>query len=382
MSNLRDRHYLAPLFEPSSVAIIGASERTAAIGAVVLENMLAGGYRGKLFAVNPKHQSVRGITCYATIDKVPQTVDLAVIATPAQTVPGIVDACGRAGVRAAVVITAGFSETGPQGAALEQTLLANARRHQIRVLGPNCLGIMRPAAGLNATFARGTAHTGSLGLVSQSGAVCTALLDWAAPNRVGFSSIVSLGGSTDVDFGEIIDYLASDPATEHILLYIEGVRDARRFVSALRAAARVKPVILMKVGRHPAGSRAAMSHTGALVGSDDVFEAAVRRTGAVRVQTVGQLVAAAQALVSHIRPQGDRLAVITNGGGPGVMAADRATEFGLPLATLAPATVEVLQHALPANWSHGNPVDLMPMRNATARQSPLVWPIPMLTEHW
>ncbi len=359
MNDLTNRHYLAALFEPSSVAIIGASERTGSVGAVLLQNMLDSGYKGKLFVVNPKYQAVRGIECYASIDKLPQRVDLAVVATPAPTVHGIIDDCGRAGVPAAVVITAGFSETGPQGAALEQSLLANARRHRIRVLGPNCLGIMRPAIGLNATFARGIAHTGTLGLISQSGAVCTALLDWAAPNRVGFSSIVSLGGSTDVDFGEIIDYLVMDPATEHILLYIEGVRNARRFVSALRAAARVKPVILMKVGRFPAGSRAAMSHTGTLVGSDDVFDAVVRRTGTVRVQTIGQLVAAAQALVSRIRPQGERLVVITNGGGPGVMAADYSTQLGLPLASLTPATVEKLQQVLPATWSHGNPVDLI-----------------------
>jgi len=218
---------------------------------------------------------------------------------------------------------------------------------------------MRPELGLNATFARGAALPGSLGLVAQSGAVCTAMLDWARPNQVGFSSVVSLGGSTDVDFGEIIDYLLEDPKTEHILLYIEGVRNARRFVSALRAAARVKPVIVMKVGRHPAGSRAAVSHTGAIVGLDDVFDAVVKRAGVVRVTTIGQMVAAAQALAAHVRPQGERLAVVTNGGGPGVMAADRAADLGLPLAELSPATLEALRPALPANWSHGNPLDLI-----------------------
>jgi acetyltransferase len=218
---------------------------------------------------------------------------------------------------------------------------------------------MRPALGLNATFARGTPLPGSLGLISQSGAICTALLDWARPNKVGFSSVVSLGGSTDVDFGEIIDYLVTDAKTEHILLYIEGVRSARRFASALRAAARVKPVILMKVGRHPAGSRAAVSHTGAIVGLDDVFEAVVKRAGVVRVTTIGQLVAAAQALAAHVRPQGDRLALVTNGGGPGVMAADRAADLGIPLAQLSAPTIEALKHSLPENWSHGNPIDLI-----------------------
>ena len=353
------RHYFAPLFEPASVAVIGASARAGSVGAVLIENMLAAGYRGALYAVNPKHREVRGVPCFPTIGEVPRRVDLAVIATPAPTVPGIINACGEAGVRAAVVISAGFSESGPAGAKLERALLDNARRQRLRVLGPNCLGIMRPDVGLNATFARGHTRPGTLGLISQSGAVCTAMLDWAAAHDVGFSCVASLGGSTDVDFGEIVDYLLNDPKTEHILLYIEGVREARRFMSALRAAARVKPVILMKVGRHPAGSRAAVSHTGAMVGADDVFDAVVRRAGVVRVRTIGQLVAAAQALSSNVRPRGDRLAVITNGGGPGVMAADHATDLGIPLAQLSDATIEALRKSLPANWSHGNPVDLI-----------------------
>jgi len=353
------RHYFAPLFEPAAVAIVGASERKGSVGSVLIENMLAEGYRGQFYAVNPKHSEVHGVPCFPTIGEVPRRVELAVIATPAATVPGIIEQCGAAGVRVAVVISAGFSESGPAGAKLERALLENARRHRLRVLGPNCLGILRPDIGLNATFARGHARPGSLGLISQSGAVCTAMLDWAAAHEVGFSSVVSLGGSTDVDFGELVDYLVSDPKTAHILLYIEGVRDARRFMSALRAAARTKPVILMKVGRHPAGSRAAVSHTGAMVGADDVFEAAVRRAGVVRVRTIGQLVAAAQALSSNVRPRGDRLAVITNGGGPGVMAADRASDLDIPLAELSSTTAEALKRALPSNWSQGNPIDLV-----------------------
>ena len=354
-----EKHYLTPLFEPQSVALIGASERAGSIGAVLVANMLAAQYAGALYAVNPKYKSVQGVPCFDAIGRVPPRVDLAVVATPPRTVPDVIEQCGRAGVRAAVVITAGFSEAGSEGAKLERAMLENARRHRLRLVGPNCLGLMRPALGLNATFARGTPLPGSLGLISQSGAICTALLDWARPNKVGFSSVVSLGGSTDVDFGEIIDYLVEDAKTEHILLYIEGVRSARRFVSALRAAARVKPVILMKVGRHPAGSRAAVSHTGAIVGLDDVFEAVVKRAGVVRVTTIGQLVAAAQALAAHVRPQGERLAVVTNGGGPGVMAADRAADLGIPLAQLSAATVEALKQSLPENWSHGNPIDLI-----------------------
>jgi acetyltransferase len=352
-------HYLTPLFEPSSVAIIGATERPDAIGAVLMDNMIGAHYSGSLLAVNPKYRWVRGVKSYRSIAEVRHPVDLAVVATPPATVPGVIEECGRAGARSAIVITAGFSEVGPEGAALERALLASAKRYGLRVLGPNCLGLMRPGIGLNATFARGAAKPGGLGIVSQSGAVCTALLDWARPNNVGFSSVVSLGGSADLDFGELIDYLTYDGKTEQILLYIEGIRSARRFMSALRAAARTKPVIVMKAGRHPIGVRAAVSHTGALVGADDVFEAAVRRTGAVRVTTIVELVAAAQALSSNVRPRGDRLAIVTNGGGPGVLAADRAADLQLPLAELAPSTVDKLSEALPANWSHGNPVDLI-----------------------
>ena len=354
-----ERHYLTRLFEPRSVAIIGATERAGKIGEVLLANMLAAGYQGRLFAVNPKYRKLHGIDCFSTVRALPQEVDLAVIATPAATVPDLIDECGRSGIRAALVITAGFGEAGPAGKALEARVLANARRHGLRVVGPNSLGMVRPGIGLNAAFSRGMPLPGSMALVSQSGSVCTAMLDWAVPNRIGFSSVVSLGGSADLDFGEIIDYLAVDARTAHILLYIEGIRDARRFMSSLRAAARVKPVILMKVGRHPAASRAAVSHTGAVVGMDEVFDAAVRRAGAIRVRSIGQLVAAAHALSSHLHPAGNRLAVITNGGGPGVMAADLAGDMGLPLANLSAATLEELRLALPRNWSQGNPVDLI-----------------------
>lgn len=359
MTSLSEKHYLTPLFEPASVAVVGATERTGAVGAVLVANMLAAHYRGELFAVNPKYKAVQGVPCFDAVGRVPRRLDLAVIATPARTVPDIIEQCGKAGVRSAVVISAGFAEAGRAGVQLERAMLENARRHRVRLLGPNCLGLMRPELGLNATFARGAALPGALGLVAQSGAVCTAMLDWARPNKVGFSSVVSLGGSTDLDFGEIVDYLIADPKTEHILLYIEGVKSARRFVSALRAAARVKPVIVMKVGRHPAGSRAAVSHTGAIVGLDDVFDAVVKRAGVVRVNTIGQMVAAAQALAAHVRPQGDRLAVVTNGGGPGVMAADRAADLGIPLAQFAPSTIHALRPALPPSWSHGNPLDLI-----------------------
>jgi acetyltransferase len=352
-------HYLTQLFEPRSVALVGASGHPQKVGGRVLENLLAGGFAGVLHAVNPRHELVRGVPCVKSIDALPAAVDLAVIATPAPTVRGIIEACGRRGIGHAVVLSAGFAEAGEEGRRLERELVQAARRNGVRVLGPNCVGLMRPPLGLDATFARGGALPGSLALVSQSGAVCTAMLDWAKPNGIGFSSVISLGASSDLDFGEIIDYLATDSKTEHILLYIEGVRDGRRLVSSLRAAARAKPVILMKSGRHPAGSRAAVSHTGAIVGDDDIFDAVVRRTGVVRVATITQLVAAAQSLAAQVRPTGDRLAVITNGGGPGVMAADRAGDLQLPLAELSADTVSRLAGVLPANWSHGNPVDLI-----------------------
>lgn len=356
---MQEQHYLKSLFEPRSVAVIGASERQGSIGAVIIKNMVESGFQGKLFAVNPKHDQVQGVPCFASVEDIPQRLDLAVIATQAPTVPNIMEACGRAGVKAAVVISAGFSETGPRGAVLERAVKDAARRHKIRLVGPNCLGIMRPSIGLNATFAHGSGLPGSIGLISQSGALCTAILDWARPNKVGFSSVVSLGGSSDVDFGEILDYMVQDPKTENIFLYIEGIKHARSFMSALRAAARVKPVLLIKVGRHPAGSAAVMSHTGSLVGADDVFDAALRRAGVVRLYNIGQMFAAANALFSHFHPRGNRLAIITNGGGPGVMAADRAADLGIPLAPLGPAALEALNAALPGTWSHGNPLDII-----------------------
>ena len=354
-----ERHYLHTLFEPESIAIIGASETPSSIGVTLVRNMLDSGYKGKLFFVNPKHPTVFGQKSYAAVDTIPQRLDIAVICTPAATVPDIVDACGRAGCKNAIIIAGGFAEAGPRGAALERATLENARRHGMRLLGPNCLGIMRPGSQINLTFGHGFAHAGTIGLISQSGALCTAILDWALPNKVGFSNVVSLGAESDVDFGEVLDYMVSDPRTENIFLYIEGIKNARRFMSALRAAARCKPVLLIKVGKHPAGEKAALSHTGALVGADDVFDAALRRAGVVRLANVGQMYAAASALFSHFRPRGKRLAIITNGGGPGVMAADHASDIGIPLAQLDPATFTRLNELLPATWSKSNPIDIL-----------------------
>ena len=371
-----ERHYLTPLFEPQSIAIVGASETPGSIGATLARNMLDNldtAYKGKVFFVNPKHDTVFGQPSYESVESIPQRIDLAVICTKAQTVPAVIDACGRAGCRNAIVIAGGFAEAGPRGAALERAALDAARRHRMRLIGPNCLGLMRPSAGINLTFAHNNAVPGTVGLISQSGALCTAILDWALPNNVGFSTVVSLGAESDVDFGEVLDYMVADPRTENIFLYIEGIKNARRFMSALRAAARCKPVLLIKVGRHPAGEKAALSHTGALVGADDVFDAALRRAGVVRLASVGQMYAAAQALFSHFHPHGNHLAIITNGGGPGVMAADHASDIGIPLARLAAATVLQLTEMLPPTWSKTNPLDLVgdadPARYAAALQA-------------
>ena len=252
------QHYLSTLFSPKSVAIIGASDRTDSVGAIVFKNMLESGFKGSLYPINPNHKKVQGKKAYASIEEIGKPVELAVICTNAATVPDVIEACGKHGVHAAVVLSAGFSEVGAHGAEIERTMLANARTYGVRIIGPNCLGIMRTCIGLNATFFKGNVKPGKLALVSQSGALCTAILDWAPANDIGFSSVVSMGTSADVDFGEILDYLASDPQTESILIYIEGIHKARGFMSALRAAARSKPVFVVKVGRHAAGSKAVM----------------------------------------------------------------------------------------------------------------------------
>jgi acetyltransferase len=356
---MEEHHYLTSLFEPKSVAVIGASERENSVGGIIFRNIIESSYKGRIYAVNPKHAAIGEHPCYKSIEAIEARVELAVIATRPQTVPGIVEQCGRAGVKNVIVIATGFAESGHVGAALERKMTEIARSYGVRILGPNCLGIIRPASGLNATFARVRANEGHLALVSQSGAMCAAVLDWASSNNVGFSSVISSGTSADVDFGEMLDYLICDSRTHYILMYVEGVRNARRFMSAVRSAARIKPIILLKAGRHAGGSAAIQSHSGIFAGSDAVFDAAVRRAGVVRVKTVGQLFYAAKALASLFKPKGNRLAIITNGGGPGAMAADRAGDLDIPLAQLSPATIEGLNSVLPQNWSHNNPIDIL-----------------------
>lgn len=347
------------LFTPNAVAVFGASDCEGSVGGTVYRNLLAGGCKGACYAVNPKYDQVAGKPCYKDLQHLNKHLDLALIATPAAAVPEILVQCGEYGVKAAVVHSAGYGEQGEKGNALQEKMVEAARRNRIRVLGPNTLGVMRPQHGLNASFGNEQALRGNVALVSQSGAVCTAMLDWAGPRQLGFSAVVSLGAAADVDFGDVLDFLALDSHTQSILLYVEGIRDARRFMSGLRAAARLKPVIVIKTGRHPAGSRAAKSHTGAWVGSAEVFRAVMERAGAVQVDAMDQLFAAAQVFGSRKRLAGDRVAIVTNGGGPGVLAADCAIERNLALAEFSDETRQTLEAALPDKWSHGNPVDVM-----------------------
>jgi acetyltransferase len=353
------KHYLQKIFEPQSVAIVGASDRDNSVGAQVMRNIRESGFRGEIYPVNPKHQKIQGINAYASISDIDHPIDLVVIAIPARAIPGVMRECGDHGVGAAIVLSAGFAEIGKRGKALQHEIVDIARTFDIPLIGPNCLGVIRPRVGLNATFAKSGVKTGQVALVAQSGAFCTALLDWADSNGFGFSAVASLGATADVGFGDVLDYLAVDPETKSILLYIEGVSDARSFMSGLRVAARLKPVIVVKSGRNESGTRAAVSHTGALIGGDDVFDAAIQRAGAVRVNTVSQLFAAAQTLASGTRVEGPRLAIVTNGGGPGVMAADRASDLNVPLAELMPQTIDKLSAALPQHWSHSDPVDIL-----------------------
>ncbi|WP_127471069.1 bifunctional acetate--CoA ligase family protein/GNAT family N-acetyltransferase [Thiomicrorhabdus aquaedulcis] len=350
-------HYLSKLFKPNSVAIFGASDRPESVGANALQNMLKAGFKGAIYPINPKHATVQNQVCYASIADVPQVPELVVIATPAHSIASIIQACGEQGVANAVILSAGFEDEA--GKKLQKQITATAHAYKMRLLGPNCLGILRPEIGLNATFSKNQAKPGHLALISQSGALCTAVLDWAEANEVGFSQVVSTGDAADIDFGEILDFLAVDPQTHSILLYIEGIADARRFMSGLKAAARMKPVILLKSGRMPEGTRAAVSHTGALVGADDVFTAAIERAGAIRAQSISQLFAAAKTLSHNMNFKHSRLAILTNGGGPGVMATDRAAELGIALPQPSEQSLEALNAFLPQHWSHANPIDIL-----------------------
>ncbi len=348
------------LFKPTSVVHIGASERPGSVGAVLAESLMSSGFEGPIYPVNPKYARIRGQRTYHSVAELPETPDLAVITTPPETVPDIVGQLGERGTRAAVVITAGFGESeAVHGQTLQRDLLTCAKRSVMRILGPNCLGLMVPGMGLNASFSHRAPLAGRLAFVAQSGAIVTSVLDWAHSRDIGFSHLVSLGDMADVDFGDVIDYLANDAHTRAILLYVEAVTHARKFMSAARAAARMKPVIVVKAGRYAEGARAARSHTGALAGSDAVYDAAFRRAGMLRVLTLGELFDAVETLATIRDVKGDRLAIVSNGGGIGVLATDALVEAGGRLAELSPDTLSGLDKVLPSTWSRANPIDII-----------------------
>lgn len=350
---------LDALFRPASIAVIGASRRPGSVGAVLARNLFAGGFDGPVMPVNPKAPSIGSALAYPSVADLPVTPDLAVIATPPATVPGLVAELGQRGTRAAVVISAGFGEGQGEGAALRQAMLDAARPHLLRIIGPNCLGLMAPHHGVNASFAHIAPLAGNIAFISQSGAIATAVLDWATHRGIGFSHVVSLGDMADVDFGDMLDWVAADGRTRAVLLYVEAITHARKFMSAGRIAARTKPVVVIKSGRTEAAARAAMSHTGALAGSDAVYDAAFRRAGMLRVFDLAELFDAVETLASGLKVEGERLAILTNGGGVGVLATEALDDAGGTLAELAPETVARLDAVLPPTWSRGNPIDII-----------------------
>ena len=353
------RHPLDSIFAPKTVAVIGATETKGSVGRTVFANMGRGGFEGTVYPVNPKRSSVLSVRAYPNIAAVPEKVDLAVITTPAGTVPGLIRECAAAGVPGAIIISAGFKETGPAGVELERQVLEEARKGKMRLIGPNCLGVMMPHIGMNATFASTIAQPGTLGFISQSGALCTAILDWSLRENVGFSSFVSIGSMLDVDWGDLIYYLGDDPNTKSIIIYMETIGDARAFLSAAREVALTKPIIVIKVGRTEAAAKAAASHTGSLTGSDEVLQAAFRRVGVLRVETIAELFHMAEVLAKQPRPAGPRLTILTNAGGPGVLATDMLISSGGRLAEPSPETMTELNKLLPAAWSHSNPIDIL-----------------------
>ncbi|MEJ7842196.1 MAG: bifunctional acetate--CoA ligase family protein/GNAT family N-acetyltransferase [Rubrobacter sp.] len=350
---------LDAIFRPETVAVIGATERPGSVGRTIMWNLVSSPFGGTVFPVNSRRPNVLGIKAYPSVSEVPQKVDLAVIVAPAQTVPGIIAECAEAGVEGAIVISAGFRETGPEGMELEEQVLQEARKGRMRIVGPNCLGVMNPTTGLNATFAGSMARQGSVGFLSQSGALLTAILDRSFQENVGFSSIVSVGTMMDVGWGDLIYYLGDDPKTKSIVVYMESVGDARSFLSAAREVALTKPIIVIKAGRTEAAGKAAASHTGSLTGSDEVLDAAFARSGVLRVGEISELFAMAEVLGKQPRPRGPRLTILTNAGGPGVLATDALINGGGDLAEISPQTMEKLNDFLPAPWSHGNPVDVL-----------------------
>jgi acetyltransferase len=352
------RQMLDRIFAPKTVAVIGATERPGSVGRTLMANLLATSFGGEIYPINPKHPAIMGHKAYPNIGSVPVKVDLAVIVTPAETVPGIIQECVDAGVSSAIIISAGFKETGAAGIDLEERILTAARGH-MRIIGPNCLGVMSPWTGLNATFAHGMALKGNIAFISQSGALCTAVLDWSLHQKIGFSAFVSIGSMIDVNWGDLLDYFNSDPATKSILLYMESIGDPHAFLSAAQKTTLKKPVVLLKAGRTEESAHAAVSHTGALAGSDEVFSAAMRCAGVMRVESIGDLFNLASVLSQQPLPKGPKLTIVTNAGGPGVIATDAVVLQGGKLTPLSKSMIQALNAILPPHWSHGNPVDIL-----------------------
>jgi len=350
---------LDKIFKPSSVAIVGASEKQGSIGHALVRNLQKGEYQGKIFPINAKHPVISGLTAYPLIGDTRQSVDLAVIATPMKTVPSIIGECVRAGVGGAIIISAGGKETGQKGREIEVEIKKEADKGGIRIIGPNCVGVISAAVNLYATFANQMPLPGKMAFISQSGAICSAILDFSLKEGIGFSHFVSIGSMLDVDFGDLINYLGNDPRVSSIVLYIESLTNIRKFMSAARAVSRLKPIVVLKAGKSGAGARAAASHTGALAGEDAVYDAAFRRAGIVRVDTIEELFDCAELMAKQPIPSGPGVAIMTNGGGPGVMATDALAAYGLEPVTLAPETIMKLDEFLPPFWSKGNPIDIL-----------------------
>jgi acetyltransferase len=350
---------LDKVFNPQSIALIGASDEKGSVGYALIKNLTELGYEGKIYPVNIHKHEILGFKAYQTVDQLSETVDLAVIATPAKTVPDLVEQCGKAGIIGIIIISAGFKEIGSEGKALEDKILEIKKKYNLRIIGPNCLGIIRPSINLNATFATKMPKPGSIAFISQSGALGTAILDWAIHENIGFSNFVSVGSMIDVDFGDLIDYFGTDPKTRSILMYIEGITDAREFMSAARHFARTKPIIVVKAGRFSESAKAAASHTGSLTGEDMTYDAAFKRAGIVRVEEISDLFNSAEVLGMQPLPRGPNLAIVTNAGGPGIMATDALIARGGKLAKLSQKTMKILNKTLPHYWSRGNPIDIL-----------------------
>jgi len=350
---------LDKIFNPRSVAIIGASDEEGTVGYALMKNFTEHGFEGKIYPVNIRKTEILGLKAYQTVEQIPEPVDLAIIATPAKTVPDVVEQCGKAGIKGIIIISAGFKEIGPEGKALEDKIQEIKKKHGLRIIGPNCLGVIRPSIRLNATFISKMPKPGNIAFISQSGALGSAILDWAIHENIGFSNFVSVGSMIDVDFGDLIDYFGTDQKTRSILMYIEGLTDARKFMSATRHFARTKPIIVVKTGKYTESAKAAASHTGSLTGEDIIYDAAFKRAGIVRVDEIEDLFNCAEVLGTQPLPKGPNLAIITNAGGPGVMATDALIAKGGKLAKLSQKTIEFLDSILPHYWSRGNPIDIL-----------------------